>query len=221
MRWPLLSSLLLASGCSPALEVRQETYPRSGRMRYQGIVEHSHTGRLAKREWIFWYPSGRMQARGSFRDGSPVEPSDLKASGTRVPTEGRDGRWTFWSPEGQILSTGTYVRGRREGLWSCWHENGQLCARGTFQEGLEEGLHMRWHENGAVSERRRYLRGVPNGPAKRWDPSGVESGSGENVEGSAVPPLDGPARSASSASEDPWDACLRREPALDQALAAR
>ncbi|HVS09599.1 MAG TPA: hypothetical protein VMS76_06960 [Planctomycetota bacterium] len=190
MRRSLLLPFFLAA-CATGVEVCEESWPDTGKLRYRGLVEHEGGAALAQREWAFWYPDGTLQARGRFQAGTPPGPADLAADSTRVPMQGRHGAWNFWSHQGQILAEGAYDYGRREGLWTFWHENGLRAYQGRYHADRAIGAHVRWHDSGVRSELAHYHDGRITGRREMWDTAGSLVWAGQYRSGELTAVLTG------------------------------
>ena len=172
MRWLVLAGAVLAGSCSTGAEFTETRYAEGGRLRFRGMVERSQESPRAQGEWVFWYRSGGVQARGAFQDGAAPAPTDLEGARTRIPPDGREGPWTFWGEHGQVLARGDYVGSLRHDWWTTWFPSGQRCCAGRFEFGRPVGVHVSWHANGLVREERSYLHGVLDGPRRLWDEQG-------------------------------------------------
>ena len=124
--------------------------------------------------WTGWYESGQKEAEGAYKDGATecwvewddkevpcdkfladnsvaeVYRRDLVKDAKRVPSVGRDGRWTLWHENGQKKSEGAFKAGKMEGLYTRWHENGQKKQESTIKASKEgeSATYAYWDENG-------------------------------------------------------------------------
>jgi antitoxin component YwqK of YwqJK toxin-antitoxin module len=68
-------------------------------------------------EWSYYYPSGRIESRGGFKDDIVV------------------GKWIWYYEDGTIKEEGFYINGEREGKWVTYNENGIIQSQVTFKKG--------------------------------------------------------------------------------------
>ena len=68
-------------------------------------------------EWIYYYPSGKIESRGEFKDDTII------------------GKWAWYYEDGAIKEEGFYKKGEREGKWVTYNENGIIKSQVTFEKG--------------------------------------------------------------------------------------
>lgn len=71
----------------------------------------------AVERFITYYPNGRVQAMGSYRDGR------------------RDGVWKQFDESGAVLAEARFANGKREGTWEFRDGNNALLGRLHYSEG--------------------------------------------------------------------------------------
>ena len=172
LRLPLLLVLLALASCGRGRELRVAMW-ENGSPRHRGRVHELDCGLQATTgRWLFWYPDGQLQARGSFRDGPTVLTADPGGACTLIPRAARTGEWAAWAPDGSQEWKGSYHDGRREGTWTWWHPNGRVRLQGGFLAGRENGRHVRYHPNGRVAVEEVYSAGRRVGRRRVWDAGG-------------------------------------------------
>lgn len=87
-----------------------------------------------------WYPSGKMQAKGFFENGS--------------------GHIHYYYENGYILKEGHLKNDKEDGVWIYYYENGMKQSEGLYENGSPNGNYKVWDFRGKLIEVGMYRDGV-------------------------------------------------------------
>jgi len=85
---------------------------------YNGVIIDGYQQGL----WRYFYQQGTLKAELSFLNGRGINISES----SKIPLDGRDGRFNFWYENGQLWAERNYVDGDIVGTNKEWYENGQF-----------------------------------------------------------------------------------------------
>jgi antitoxin component YwqK of YwqJK toxin-antitoxin module len=115
---------------------------QAGRLVASGVTNPSGD---REGEWVLYFPSGEVQARGGYADGL------------------REGDWTFFYESGQTAQTGSYRAGELHGSWTWYFESGKIHRRERYRNGKKDGMFEEFDEQGNTLLRGEYISGYRNG----------------------------------------------------------
>lgn len=106
-----LCLVFLAAAGAQAQELLGQTFYGNGRLQSTRFSD----GEVER--FITYYPNGRIQAMGMFRDGR------------------RDGVWKQFAESGAVLAEARFTAGHRTGVWEFRNEANALKGRLIYSEG--------------------------------------------------------------------------------------
>ncbi|MFO8055522.1 MAG: hypothetical protein R6U19_10225 [Bacteroidales bacterium] len=114
-----------------------------GNMVAKGIVDKSG---MKQGAWEKYYRSGRLKAKGRYKD-------DIKV-----------GEWIYYFENGQVEQKGRYnEEGKAEGEWKWYYSNGQLRKQEELNNGVADGMYKEYTLEGELWAKGKYDNGVPEG----------------------------------------------------------
>lgn len=155
--------LIVFVACNQSASDRKEVidYHSNGNKFYQGY----QVGKLEDGEWTFWYENGKMEEKGSFKEGKKV------------------GEWQSWYEDGTIKKIATYDNDILDGLYEEYNSNGIKILEGIYVNGLRDKEWSQWSDSGDLLSLTPFKSGVPHGEAKQYHLNGNLSGQGIYEEG--------------------------------------
>jgi len=102
--------------------------------RFYAVIEKTDSG------WNrsdFYIRENRLQMQGRYAD------QDCKVA---------LGKFYYFHPNGNLLSTGTFVDGKKEGVWLAYYSDGSLSDSTTHHKDNKVGTSLTWHHNGYLSD---------------------------------------------------------------------
>ncbi len=150
-------------------------------------------------EWNWYYDSGILQRKESFRDGLAEglmseydELGNLITQGTYYKGL-EDGDWFY--ELGDHREEGAYIEGLRDGEWRSYYRDGTLKFKGKFIEDNPHGEHLWYWDNGKLKDKGNYIMGRKHGDWITYNYDGsvflvitYENGIEKKYDGMPVPP---------------------------------
>lgn len=62
-----------------------------------------------------------------------------------------------------LITNGSFIRGKKHGIWIRYYQNGNLAFKGEFKNGIKEGLWIEYHSNGKIYTKGIYKNGKREG----------------------------------------------------------
>lgn len=107
-------------------------YP-SGKLQAQG----SFTNDLREGPWKYYYEDGRPELEGTFIKGEFSPSTAYDATGNKIIDNGT-GPWNFeyewFNQKESYIIKGEFVNGKKEGTWTCHLSSGELLYREIYKE---------------------------------------------------------------------------------------
>lgn len=187
------TSLLLSSAVWLACTGGQVPQRGDPRPCPAGSVRHGEPPPVGRAQWcrrrqagswvnhgpfMAWHPNGRMQAKGTYRDGKPHGRFEMWFQNGQRRARGhyeqgqKEGVWRSWHMRGGLAIEATFADDEENGPWRSWWQEGYLSAQGQMQDGWESGYWVFWHTNGRLAQAGHYSRGNRTGWWERWERSG-------------------------------------------------
>lgn len=116
-----------ASCGKKTIRVVEQTYPNG---KEKLVVHYSDDDAHEKLREEQYYPTGKLQSEGSFKNGL------------------RDGVWRFWYQNGNLWSEGEFTEGKANGFRKVYYENSRLRYRGQYKDDQRTGEWEFYDENG-------------------------------------------------------------------------
>jgi antitoxin component YwqK of YwqJK toxin-antitoxin module len=148
----------------------------------QGLTEERNKideNGLKQGYWESFYPNGKIQYRGDFKDNRPVGlfvryfPSGNKMAEMNFCDEGRRSMAEIYHESGVIAARGIYIDEKKDSVWSYFTgTDARLTSTETYVNGLKQGLSATWYPNGKHAETFWYENDLRNGPWNQFYDSG-------------------------------------------------
>ena len=146
---------MLKNGQFPKFSVKGEKYI------FVGVGDY--IDKLQQGLWTYYYPNGKVRAKGSYIDGNgeiqktirrngytneilddndPGEGYVITKRGNPIPKDGRDGEWMFYYEDGIIEEISNYSNGVLDGPFIFYYYDGEVREKGDYINGalLEEDV---------------------------------------------------------------------------------
>jgi len=117
-------------------------YNELGQKVSEGIIDVQGN---RKGEWTDFYPTGEVQAKGSYLNNQ------------------RSGPWTFFFKKGAIEQKGRFERDRFMGIWNWYYPNGNKWREESYFNGREDGMFVEYDHGGNILTKGDYIGGEKEG----------------------------------------------------------
>jgi antitoxin component YwqK of YwqJK toxin-antitoxin module len=129
--------------------------------------------------WESFYPNGKIQYRGNFKDNRPVGlfiryfPTGNKMAEMTFCDEGRRSVTEIYNESGVLAAKGVYVDEKKDSVWSYFSgTDARLTSTETYVDGVKKGLSATYYPNGKQSETFWYENDLRNGPWNQFYDTG-------------------------------------------------
>ena len=82
--------------------------------------------------WRFWWPNGKLQHRGTYKNGQ------------------KHGKFTQWADTGQKISEGSYERNLKKGTWKRWNRQNKIQESVQYVDGRIHGFRSLYDSDGIL-----------------------------------------------------------------------
>jgi antitoxin component YwqK of YwqJK toxin-antitoxin module len=103
-------------------------------------------------KWTYYWNNGKIKAEGLFINGD----GHNKNSITKIPTNGRDGKWSSWHQDGGKWCVIYYKNGVKHGSQVNWYENGQKELEGYYESDIAVKTWSWWYFDGSPMQEGTY-----------------------------------------------------------------
>jgi len=154
----------------------------SQKLMYKGTFKNN------KPQGIFYYyykNSDTLHTKTDFRQDGKIayvtmhhlSTGKIQAKGKYINEE-KDSVWNFYDEKGILISTETYLIGKKNGASKIYYENSVVSEEKNYKNNLEDGLFKQYYGDKKVKAEGAFITGQYNGKCSWYFPNGVAAAQG-------------------------------------------
>ena len=121
---------------------------KNNNLKYKG----NYRDGLMDGKWTYYWNNGNIKAEGLFINGDGGNRNII----TKIPINGRDGKWSSWHKKGGKWSEIYFVNGKKHGSQINWYDNGQKELVGYYEDDVAVKTWSWWYVDGSPMQEGEY-----------------------------------------------------------------